>query len=112
MKSILAFIDGAICDDRHRQLYYGTPDFYLKENNIIYIGARPMQMEAVTLQWVAQEGFPTGKIYLSENQEERLNMEEELSKFKNKCHRVNNQEVMFFVTENIASFFVDNNDTI
>lgn len=101
MKSILVFIDGTICDDRHRLQYYGTPDFYQDENvlkdkavigsvqrlkelnewfNIIYIGARPARMETVTIQWMAQEGFPLGKTYLSEKQDERLKIAEELSK--------------------------------
>ncbi|MCL6459625.1 MAG: hypothetical protein K6T85_16635 [Gorillibacterium sp.] len=99
MESILVFIDGTICDDRHRTHHYGTPDFYSDENvlndkavigsvqclkelimqfNIIYIGARPEYMKEITLNWIAKEGFPFGEIYLSERQDERLKIAEQL----------------------------------
>lgn len=101
MKSILVFIDGTICDDRHRLHLYGTSDFNKEENilndtavigsaeclnelheqfNIIYIGARSQQMKKITLKWIIKAGFPDGEIYLSEKQEDRLEMVKALSK--------------------------------
>ncbi|SHH67666.1 HAD superfamily, subfamily IIIB (Acid phosphatase) [Clostridium collagenovorans DSM 3089] len=101
MNTILVFIDGTICDDRHRLQLYGTSHFNQVENilndisvigsveclnelhehfNIIYIGARPEQMKEVTLEWLIRTGFPNGQIYLSEKQEDRLKIANALSK--------------------------------
>lgn len=101
MKAILVFIDGTICDDRHRLHLYGTSDFNKVENilndiavigsveclnelhkqfNIIYIGARSEQMKEVTLEWLIKTGFPNGQVYLSEKQEDRLEIVKALSK--------------------------------
>lgn len=101
MNTILVFIDGTICDDRHRLQLYGTSHFNQVENilndisvigsveclnelhehfNIIYIGARPEQIKEVTLEWLIRTGFPNGQIYLSEKQEDRLKIAKALSK--------------------------------
>jgi uncharacterized HAD superfamily protein len=101
MKAILVFIDGTICDDRHRLHLYGTPDFNKDENilndtavigsveclnelhkqfNIIYIGARFKQMKEITLKWIIKTGFPNGEVYLSEKQEDRLEIAKVLSR--------------------------------
>lgn len=32
MNSVLVFIDGTICDQRHRIYLYGTPNFNLDDN--------------------------------------------------------------------------------
>lgn len=101
MNTILVFIDGTICDDRHRLQLYGTSHFNQVENilndisvigsveclnelhehfNIIYIGARPEQMKEATLEWLIRTGFPNGQIYLSEKQEDRLKIAKALSK--------------------------------
>ncbi len=103
-KSILVFIDGTICDDRHRVSLYGKPDFFSTQNilndkavndsvqclnelskvfHIIYIGARPERTKIITLDWMTKSGFPLGDIYLSEEQEERLRIASELSKKHN-----------------------------
>ena len=102
MKSILVFIDGTICDDRQRLNLLGTDDFNLNENilkdipvsgsveflnnvsknyQIIYIGARLPQLLGVTVQWLKEQGFPDGKIYLAPTQNERIKIvQEELIK--------------------------------
>jgi hypothetical protein len=100
VKTILIFIDGTICDDRHRLHLYGTSDFNEDKNvlndtavigsieclselhkqyNIIYIGARPEQMKRITLKWIIQTGFPKGEVYLAENQNNRLEIAKALS---------------------------------
>ncbi len=101
MKEILVFIDGTICDDRHRLYLYGTSEFNKADNvlndvavigsveclnelneqfNIIYIGARSEQMKEVTLEWLKKTGFPNGQVYLSEKKEDRLEIAKVLSK--------------------------------
>lgn len=100
MESVLVFIDGTICDDRHRLHLYGTPEFnrdeivlndaavagsveclkeLRKQFHIIYIGARPGRMREVTEKWLRKEGFPPGDVYLSEQQENRLQTARQLS---------------------------------
>lgn len=80
---------------------YGTPDFDKQENirkdtavvgsvecikelqerfYIIYLGARSDRLKEITLRWLKEEGFPSGELYLSEEQNERLKIVEELSK--------------------------------
>ena len=101
MKAILVFIDGTICDDRHRLHLYGTSDFNKAENilndtavigsieclnelherfNIVYIGARSAQMKEITLKWIIKTGFPEGEVYLSEKQKGRFEIAKALSK--------------------------------
>jgi hypothetical protein len=94
MKAILVFIDGTICDARQRyHLGSGTPEFYRREDilkdiavpssvsclqelaqryDLVYIGARPVSTLSITEEWLAQEGFPPGPVYLGETQAERL----------------------------------------
>lgn len=93
MNSVLVFIDGTICDQRHRMNLFGTPDFNLDDNilndmptigsiecvtelskkyHIIYIGARSDIYVDITRKWLNKVGFPDGEIYLGENQQERL----------------------------------------
>lgn len=99
MDSILVFIDGTICDERHRVKLAGTPDFNFNENimadtptlgsvecmtelskkyNIIYIGARPDTYEDITRKWLKITGFPDGDVYLGKNQQERMKIVLEL----------------------------------
>lgn len=101
MDTILVFIDGTICDDRHRLHLYGTSDFNKVEKvlndiavtgsveclnelheqfNVVYIGARSEQMNEVTLKWLIKTGFPNGQVYLSEKQKYRLEIAKTLSK--------------------------------
>lgn len=96
-KSALIFIDGTICDDRHRLSLYGTEEFYSENNimndqpvagsvdfvrelsegyNIIYIGARPDSVFSLTQKWLMMNGFPDGKIFLAAEQSERINIAE------------------------------------
>jgi len=93
MKSVLVFIDGTICDTRHRHNLIGTTNFYSSEEilndlstpdsvncikelsqkyKIIYMGARPNSLTKITEEWLNRTGFPQGDVYLSENQEERV----------------------------------------
>lgn len=93
MKSILVFIDGTICDDRHRLNLLGKQEFnsydnimkdipvigsveFLKqislEYNIIYISARLPELYDVTSKWLETQGYPKGKLYLASTQYERL----------------------------------------
>lgn len=92
-KSVLIFIDGTICDDRHRINLYGTAAFYSEKNvmndkpvadsvkfvselaeryNIIYMGARPESMLAITHKWLRMNGFPEGRVFLATEQSERI----------------------------------------
>lgn len=80
---------------------YGTSDFNKEENvqkdtvvvgsvecikelqerfHIIYLGARSERLKEITLSWLEKEGFPIGELYLSEEQNDRLKIVEELSK--------------------------------
>lgn len=100
-KYALVFIDGTICDDRHRLPLLGTSEFILPENiaqdvpvtgsveflsrlssdyNIIYIGARAPELTEITKQWLNYCGFPDGEVYLAQTQQERLDI------VKNKLH--------------------------
>ncbi len=94
MQTVLVFIDGTICDDRHRHhLGIGTADFYrpeavLKDRavpdsvaclqelarkyQVVYIGARPVSSLPQTEEWLARVGFPKGPVYLAPTQKERL----------------------------------------
>lgn len=96
-ESALIFIDGTICDDRHRFNMYGTAEFYAEENvmndkpvadsvrfiselaerySIIYIGARPESMLSTTYKWLDINGFPKGKVFLAIEQSERIKIAE------------------------------------
>lgn len=100
----LVFIDGTICDDRHRLHLFGTNDFSAPENilkdkpvsgsleflqtlsnkyNLIYIGARSPELTDITRQWLASCGFPDGELYLAAAQEERLNLVKKILRNKN-----------------------------
>jgi hypothetical protein len=95
MDAILVFVDGTICDTRHRNHLFGLPDFYSDENirkdiptngsidcmkelsrkfMLIYIGARPSKYLNITQKWLREVGFPKGTVYLGSNIEERLNI--------------------------------------
>ena len=92
-ESALIFIDGTICDDRHRINLYGTDGFYAEENvmddkpvagsarfirelaeryRIIYIGARPENMLSITHKWLDINRFPKGRVFLAVEQSERI----------------------------------------
>lgn len=95
MKAILVFIDGTICDTRHRHHLQGTPAFYEREQmledvvvpgsvpylqelagqyEIVYLGARPAFALPATEEWLKQWAFPEGPVYLAESQPERLSL--------------------------------------
>ncbi len=99
MDSILVFIDGTICDTRHRNHLLGTSEFYLENNilndlptpgsvecmmelshkyNLIYIGARPNSYVNITKKWLNKVGFPDGDVYLEKNQQDRMQIAMEL----------------------------------
>ena len=100
MQAVLVFIDGTICDERHRHhLGIGTPDFYrpeavLKDRavpgsvgclqelarkyQIVYMGARPVSSLPQTEEWLAGAGFPSGSVYLAPTQKERLALARQL----------------------------------
>lgn len=90
---MLVFLDGTICDDRHRLNLLGTQEFYAHDNmmkdqpvlgsvdflnymakkyEIIYIGARSSELVEVTHEWIENHGFPKGKVYLAPTQHERV----------------------------------------
>lgn len=92
-KCALIFIDGTICDDRHRLSLYGTSEFCKADNimkdspvagsvkflcelskryNLIYIGARTPDLYDITKRWLDENGFPDGELYLTATQAERL----------------------------------------
>ena len=96
-ESVLIFLDGTICDDRHRINLYGTAEFYAEKNvmkdkpvegsvrfirelaerfRILYIGARPESMLAITHKWLDRNGFPEGKVFLAVEQSERIKITE------------------------------------
>lgn len=99
METILIFIDGTICDTRHRHPLYGTPEFdseteILKDEavpdsvncinelsgryKIIYMGARLDNQKTITEIWLKNKGYPAGEVYLSEDQSERLRIARKL----------------------------------
>lgn len=99
MNTIIVFIDGTICDTRHRHHLYESAEFNSDEmilkdsavpgsidclqelascNNIIYMGARDISLKAITEKWLKINGYPPGEIYLSEHQEERLHIVQSL----------------------------------
>ncbi|MFX1235466.1 MAG: hypothetical protein ACFFBY_13045, partial [Promethearchaeota archaeon] len=102
MKSILVFIDGTICDTRQRHHYgvesleFNTREAILKDKpvpnsvtylntlsnhyKIVYIGARPNFTIDFTKEWLDQEGFPEGDVYLGETQTKRLKIIKEIKK--------------------------------
>jgi len=92
MKFILVFIDGTICDNRHRISLMGTDEFFSDENilkdiptngsvecvkelakmfHLIYIGARPDKYVSITKEWLKKSGFSDGDVYLGKNQTEQ-----------------------------------------
>jgi len=100
MKAILVFIDGTICDTRGRHPLIGRPEFYQCERiledqvvpgsvqcleelsqryEIVYIGARPESAKLATEEWLEKMGYPTGCIYLAENQADRLSLVKEMN---------------------------------
>ena len=47
---------------------------------LIYIGARPEALTSVTSQWLKTAGFPSGRLYLADTQEKRLEIAASLKK--------------------------------
>ena len=105
MKSVLVFIDGTICDTRHRhRLGVGTHRYYRREElmqdvpvegsvdcmrelasryHLVYLGARPLITRSDTEEWLKEKGFPVGPVYLARTSEQRLRLMEMLqSKFR------------------------------
>jgi uncharacterized HAD superfamily protein len=99
MKSILVFLDGTVCDMRHRIPLMGKEDFFSDENilkdiptngsvefmnelaknsHLIYIGARPELYVNITRKWLHNTGFPKGDVYLGKNQQERMKIVKDL----------------------------------
>lgn len=99
MDSVLVFIDGTTCDERHRINLAGTPEFNARENvmkdvptegsvelvselarkyKIIYIGARDSKYTDITKEWLERNGFPKGEVYLGKNNKERMNIVKKL----------------------------------
>lgn len=95
MKAVLVFLDGTVCDMRHRIPLMGQDEFFAEENilkdiptngsvefmkelsqkyHLIYIGARPEKFEKITKKWLDRVGFPDGDVYLGKNQQERMNI--------------------------------------
>lgn len=120
MKSVIVFIDGTICDTRLRHhLGVGTQEYHRREEllkdvpvkgsvecmrelahryHLVYLGARPSAMRSDTEEWLRENGFPAGPVYLARTFEQRLRLTKGLrSKFKfvagigdrwddNECH--------------------------
>jgi hypothetical protein len=95
MKSILVFLDGTVCDMRHRIPLMGKEEFFADENilkdietkgsaefmkelaktyHLVYIGARPEMYVDITKIWLKNTGFPEGDVYLGKNQQERMSI--------------------------------------
>lgn len=93
MKAILVFIDGTICDDRSRHHLLGTAMFHMREQilqdtpvpgsveslqrlagvyKIVYIGARLVDTQAATQDWLRSSGFPEGRVTLGESLSDRM----------------------------------------
>ena len=93
MKAILVFLDGTVCDMRHRIHLMGQDGFFTEENvlkdiptngsvefmkelsqkyHLIYIGARPNLVVDITKKWLNRAVFPDGEVYLGKNQQERM----------------------------------------
>ena len=105
MNWVLVFIDGTICDTRHRHhLGVGTPGYYRREEllkdipvpgsvecmrelahryHLVYLGARPATTQLDTEEWLRTMGFPAGPVYLARTSKQRLRLMEGLqSKFQ------------------------------
>lgn len=99
MNTIIVFIDGTICDTRHRHHLYEKAEFNSEEmilkdsavpgsidclqelamfSKIIYMGARDIKLKDITEKWLKINGYPSGELYLSEHQEERLHIVQSL----------------------------------
>ncbi|MCP5455993.1 MAG: hypothetical protein H7A30_07015 [Thermotogae bacterium] len=99
MEYILVFIDGTICDTRHRNNIQVKKDFFSEKNiiddiptkgsietlkrlsvkyGIIYIGARDEKYREATQKWLKKNNFPDGEIYLGSSVEERLEIVKKL----------------------------------
>ena len=103
-KAILVFLEGTICDMRHRIPLQGKEGFFSDENilkdtgtkdsikfmnelaqkyHMIYIGARPNDFVDITAKWLKNVGFPDGDVYLGKNQQERMDITKKIkNKFK------------------------------
>jgi uncharacterized HAD superfamily protein len=100
MKAVLVFIDGTICDTRHRHHMAGTPDFHKREeilkdhatpgsvtclqeiarrHSIVYMGARPSSTLPYTKEWLDKMGFPEGHVILASSQVDRVALVKDLS---------------------------------
>ena len=95
MKAILVFLDGTVCNMRHRIRLRRLGDgvFHSDKNilkdtatagsaecmrelaetyQLVYIGARPGQYVDITRKWLRHAGLPDGEVYLGQNQQERM----------------------------------------
>jgi hypothetical protein len=85
--ALLVFVDGVLCDSRHRQAYAGTPrcnwpTMLLKDRpapgakacletlaerfRLVYILARPPKALGPSCRWLAEQGFPGGLVLIGE----------------------------------------------
>jgi len=99
MQAILVFLDGTVCDMRHRIPLQGKKKFFTDEKimqdiptagsvelmkelaaryKLIYIGARPDAHVDITAKWLHSVGFPEGEVYLGKNQQERMDITKQL----------------------------------
>jgi hypothetical protein len=100
MEAILVFIDGTICDSRHRYDRIDSEEFHdhtrimkdvpvpgsieclqkLADHfEIVYIGARPASTDASTREWLQANHYPLGSVYLAEDQKSRLKIVKEIA---------------------------------
>ncbi len=91
----MVFIDGTICDRTAQLALQGTDRFYEKEiilqakavsgsvacmkelgsiYNLVYMGARPPACLEATREWLINNGFPDGSVYLGLTQQDRLSL--------------------------------------
>jgi len=103
MKAILVFLDGTVCDMRHRiplqrlgkKIFFSDKQILkdiptagsvemMKEladkYRLIYIGARPDAYVEITAKWLHSVGFPDGEVYLGKNQQERMDITKQLKR--------------------------------
>jgi len=99
MQAILVFLDGTVCDMRHRIRWMGRKKFFSDEKvlqdtptrgsvecmrelaetyHLVYIGARPAQYVDITRKWLRHAGFPKGDVYLGKDQQERMRIVRDL----------------------------------
>ncbi len=91
--AVLIFIDGTICDTRHRHHLQDSPAFYASEvvsadvpvagsvdclrdlserYELVYLGARRASTLDDTRRWLLNQGFPAGQVFVGETHANRL----------------------------------------